>query len=162
MLISTKDGAWIETNPETINFRKAIHNLFLKINDYHNGELKNFEVVVYGSGSNSDKYQELMTIKDTNIVIIQPSKIMDYMKFKIVSEENKVINDIELYAQYKETEDQILKVSTHSSGDAITKIFKTGKTGRYIANVETLDIEGKDNVNFYVRALKNNDSSKSH
>lgn len=158
-LISQSNNAWVETKQERIEFKKAIQNLILKVNDYHYGELSGFTITAYGSNTNTGKFIELTSISDSNVLIMPQGKLMDYMKFKIIAQDGKVINDIELYAQYKETEEQSLKVSTHSSGDAITKIYKVDEAKKYIANVKILESELEDNISLFVRAFKNGESS---
>lgn len=129
-LIAEKDGAWLETIPVKVDFRKNVVSLFFKINDYMNGNLKDFIVTAYGS-SNGRDFVELGIYKNINLVSLYNTKIYDYVKFKVETVEGQIVKSLELFAQYKESSDSALKIMENDGGTATTKVYDTGIRGRF-------------------------------
>ena len=139
-LVSEKDGAWVETTPVKINFRKNVVSLFFKINDYINGNLKDFVVIAYGSNNGRD-FTELGIYKNTNLVSLYNKKIYDYIKFRIEAIEGQIIKSLELFAQYKESSDSALKITENSGGTATTKVYDVGIKGKFKLFCVEYDVE---------------------
>jgi len=153
-LIAQTEDAWIETSAVKIPYKKAVLNAFLKINDYPYGDLKDFTVKVLGATVSNGVYSEIMTVKDINQVIIQSSKLPNYLKFRITCAEKKVVNHLELFLQYREDPNETVKVTDNASGSCTTKLFDTCVAANYkVADIaaETVDDE---NIRYEVRAVK--------
>ena len=157
-LISQSDNSYLETDPIRINDRNIVFNLFLKINDYPYGRLKDFNVQVLGSNSLNGIYNELLNVTNTNLVIVQSTKLTGYIKFRITAKENQVITGLELYTQYRESASSALRVNKYDSGSLLTKVYDTCITANYLVKEIIADIVNPDKVKFYVRAARINNT----
>ena len=157
-LIAQTDNAVLITNPVRINYKNSTMNLFLKINDYPYGNLADFKVRVLGSNTQTGEYSEIVTEYDTNQISIQNSKLTNYLRFEITANENQVINHIELYAQYRETNDLELKIIEYNYGSCLTKVFDTCAVGNYrLSSVDAEEFD-KDNIEYEIRGGRSIDS----
>lgn len=150
-LIAQSDDCYLETSPISISDKSIIFNAFLKINDYPYNNLKDFNVKVLGSNSLNGTYNEILSVTNTNLVIIQNSKLTNYIKFRITAKESQVITSLELYFQYREIERNTIKISEYDRGSITSKIFDTAVT----ANYRIKEIIGSaENANYSVRAAR--------
>lgn len=157
MLISQANNSLIETPPIKINYKKACLNIFLKINDYPNNELKEFNVTTYGNNSGANEYAKIQTARRVNVATVQSEKITNYLKFEISAEEGKVINHLEVFAQYRETAEQALRISSYNYGTATTKVFDVVTPGRYIVKNIEAEETLSDKIKYQVRGAKSID-----
>lgn len=161
-LTATADGAFIETKAFEPSFIKSIESITLKINDYHTKNLKGFTVQVLGSNSAVGDFEILATYKNTNLVTIPGNNLRSYIKFKISTEENKVITSLELFANYKETENNLLRVYDSAFGNCVTKIFDLGAEGNYCLGSVEAEEENSDNIKYFIRGMRFDSSDNAY
>lgn len=161
-LTATADGAFVETKAFEPSFIKSIESLILKINDYHVKNLKGFTVQVLGSNSAVGDFEILATYKNTNVVTIPDSNLRSYLKFRISTEENKVITSIELFANYKESKNNLLRVYDSAFGNCVTKIFDLGAEGNYRLGSVEADEENSTNIKYFIRGMRFDNSDNAY
>lgn len=154
-MIAQTDLAELKTNSIYLKSRNAIRNVFIKINEYPYENFKDFEVVVYGSNSSSvSEDTEIYHSKNKNLFQIPNSVLTNYIKIKVIADENKIVKNITVFAQYNEGSESP-KINDIDYGICTSKIYDVGIAARYIIkNVDYELLSGNDAV-IQVRGLKN-------
>ena len=129
----------------------SINRLFIKINAVDLIPFKNLPTIIYGSNNDNDNFSIIQEIDDSNLIILKNSQIKSYLQILVEIVEGKVIDSIEIYAEYIETSSPTV-VTNINEGTLITKVYDMGKE----ANYSLMSIEGdiKGDISFYVRGLK--------
>ena len=153
-LVAMADNAYIETTPIRLEYIRSIRSLFIKVNDYHIKKLKGFNIQVYASSRADGDYQLIGTAKNTNVASVSGSKLLNYIKFKVMAEENKAITNIEVFANYFETDKDVLRIYDSSYGSCETKIFDLGAEGNYCLDSIVGDAINGQNVRFFIRGVR--------
>lgn len=154
-LVAQADQATAKTNAIHLSYRKAIRNLFIKINEYPYENFKNFDVVVYGSNNGVVAEDvEIYRGKNKNLFQIPHNVLTDYIKIKITSEDKKIIKNVTLFAQYN-VDLESPRVTDIDYGTCTSKIYDVGIQGRYIVKEVDYDLLDGNNVRIQVRGLRN-------
>ena len=156
-----KHGAiYAEERPATIKSptiflenHKAIKSIYVKINDVLIDGMKNFDVRIRGAKTSGDIFQTLVEEPKTNLARIFESKLMPYLQIEVDMPAERVINNIEVYAEYAES-DSPLHIIPNSEGELISKVYDT----TYAANYQLTRIEGAlsniDDIDIYIRGCR--------
>ena len=154
-LVAQTDQATAKTNTIHLNYRKAIRNLFIKINEYPYENFKNFDVVVYGSDNGVvGEDIEIYHGKNKNLFQIPHNVLTNYIKIKITSDDEKIIKNVTLFAQYN-VDLESPRVTDIDYGTCTSKIYDVGIQSRYIVKEVDYDLLDGSNVKIQVRGLKN-------
>ena len=133
---------------------ESVQTLYLKINDYHIRNLKGFTVQVYAASKIDGDYQLIGTTKNTNIAAISGGKLLNYIKFRIIAEENKAITSLEALANYVETDKDVLRIYDSNYGSCETKIFDLGAEGDYRLDEVVGDFLNSQYIRYFVRGIR--------
>ena len=153
-LVAMADNAYIETSPIRLEYIRSVQTLYLKINDYHIRNLKGFTVQVYAASKIDGDYQLIGTTKNTNIAAISGGKLLNYIKFRIIAEENKAITSLEALANYVETDKDVLRIYDSNYGSCETKIFDLGAEGDYRLDEVVGDFLNSQYIRYFVRGIR--------
>ena len=157
-LIAQQNDAVILTNPVKLDFKSSTMNVYLKINDYPYNNFQGFNVKVLSSNSVSGEYAEIMSLNNTNQVTVQNSKLNNYIKFEITASENKIIQHLELFAQYRETDSQLLRITDNTYGTLTTKVFDTCVNGDYLLSEIEREETKPESIEYEVRGGRYTDN----
>ena len=81
--------------------------------------------------------------------------LLKYIKIKVIIPDNKYLNNLNIYAEYKSTEANAPKVVTPSSGILLSKIYDTQNSTNYkIRDINISDISNINDVEIQVRAAR--------
>ena len=153
--ISTnKIEGYILTSPIYINNQSTIKKLIFKINDIELDIMSGFNIIVYTSNTYNDNYIPIGSFKN-NKGFIHGATLMQYVKLKIEMPANKVLNSISLYAEYKSTAENPLKLPLHESGYIVSRIYDLQEILDY--RLKDLGIDEISNINdieLYIRASR--------
>ena len=153
-LISQVNEATVETTTLKINNRNSIKNLYIKINDYLFNDFKDFNISILGSNTPSGEFNEVYTNKSRNLFIIPFTNITNYLKIIVSAKENKIINHIEVFAEYIETQTASPSTIINSYGQCVTKIYDLGIEARYVLKETIFESESPENISIQIRGLK--------
>lgn len=153
-LISQNNAGTIETKPIKILYKKSVIALMLKLNEYPFNDLKGFDITAYGCNLENGSYVEIGKILDDNILQIFQKDLYDYIKFKVEAKDNKVIRTMEVFAKYKETKSENLKILKSNSGSFMSKVFDTCANGNYRLSKINLETNHIEHLEFYIRGCK--------
>jgi hypothetical protein len=132
---------------------KAIKSIYVKINDVLINGMKNFDIRLKGANSLGEVFQTLVEEPKTNLARIFEPKLMPYLQIEVDMPAERVINNIEVYAEYAES-DSPLHIIPNSDGELISKVYDT----TYAANYQLTRIEGAlsniDDIDIYIRGCR--------
>lgn len=123
-----------------------INNILL--NDYY----KYFTVKVYTAENTEDTFKEIGNTVDNNILSIDNKKLDRYVKFKITMPDQTIIDNISLYAEYRET-DVKPQIDYNYKGVLISKILQTQDIGNFKVKKIIAAGDFKDTI-FKIRACR--------
>lgn len=140
-----------------IERRQNVKSIFIRINNVLLEQLKGFDMTVLTGRTEDGEFSVVETIKNSNSVTINGARLSDYIKLVITMPKEKIIEDIEVYAEY--AEGQGLSVRHYSRGYLETKIYDIGSPGNYFLsaiNLQNQELFGRSEV--LVRALRQNET----
>ena len=131
----------------------AINSIYVKINDVLTEDMRNFDVRIKGANSSGDIFQMLNEEPKTNLARIFKPKLLPYLQIEVDMPAERVINSIEIYAEYAES-DTPLHIIPNNDGELISKVYDTA----YAANYQLTRVEGAlsniDDIDIYVRGCR--------
>ena len=147
------DGS-ILTAPIYINNQNTIKRLIFKINDLKLDQLSGFNIIAYTSNTYDGNYVPVGSFKN-NKGYIKGQNLMEYVKFKIEMPANKIVDNIHVFAEYKSTAENTLKLTVNESGYIISKIYDLQETMNYRLNDLGIDdISNIKDIEIYIRASR--------
>ena len=151
---SNKIDGSILTAPIYINNQDTIKRLIFKINDLKLDQLSGFNIIAYTSNTHDGNYIPIGSFKN-NKGYIKGQNLMEYVKFKIEIPANKIVDNIHVFAEYKSTAENTLKLTVNESGYIISKIYDLQETMNYrISDLGIDDISNIKDIEVYVRASR--------
>lgn len=150
-------GGHIYTAPVYINNHSTVKRLIFKINDIEFDQMKGFSVNVYTSDTFDGNYIPVTNFK-TNKGYIEGKALLQYVKLKIEMPANKIIDNIHIFAEYKSTAENVLKLPLNESGYIITKIYDLQETLDYrLKDLGINDVSNINDIELYIRASRDID-----
>lgn len=156
--VAQQDGAILTTKVFKVKNPKALQNLFVKINNYPYDNLKDFNIKIFASNLMNTDFKEISNIAKKNLFTINATNATNYYKVEIISAENKIINNVEIFGLYHEGGTATPNVLTNEYGTCITKIYDSGFEAKYILKEIIQDTETPDEIKISIRGLKFSDS----
>ena len=144
------------TEPIYLRSKNSIEKTVVKINDVFADELKGFVISVYSSVSRKGGYNKIFSVKDSNIAELPKHLLNNYVKIEIEAKQGKIINSIDVYAKYIESDESILAVFAKEAGSLVTKIYDLGTAARFKLNNIEFESNQPQNVQFYIRGCREN------
>ena len=143
----------IRTPKIFIENHKAINSLFIKVNDILIEKMSGFAIRAMASTARDGHYQVVLEQENTNIAQLFKTKLAPYLQIEVDMPAETVINTIEIYAEYAET-DAPLHVVPEEGGELVSKVYNTA----YAASYQLSQIEGtfsnmKD-IDVYIRGCR--------
>ena len=90
-----------------------------------------------------------------NYGYVYGDSLLKYIKIKVTMPDNKYLNNLYIYAEYKSTESNAPKVITPSSGVLMSKIYDAQYSADYkIRDINISDVSNINDVEIQVRASK--------
>ena len=153
--ISTgKTEGYILTSPIYINNQNTVKQILFKINDINLDQLSGFNIIAYTSNTYNDNYVPIGSFT-TNKGFIDGKNLLQYIKLKITMPANKIIDNISVFAEYKSSKEDPLRLPLHESGYIESKIYDLQEILDY--RLKDLGIEDVSNINdieIYIRASR--------
>ena len=149
------DKAYIESDYLRLDYLEAVKTLYIKINNYPAQNLKGFRISVLASDSTGREFKSIETASDTNLLAVSGSRLKQFIKLRIEAEEDKEIENIEVFAAYKEGLMAGPKVFTLDRGNAVTKIYDLGAEGSFMLK-RIIYSSDKDSsrARFFIRGIR--------
>jgi hypothetical protein len=144
----------ILTSPIYINNQSTIKKLIFKINDIDIDRMSGFNIIAYTSNTYNDNYIPIGNFT-SNKGSIHGATLMQYVKFKIEIPPNKVLNNIDVFVEYKSSAENPLKLPLHESGYIESKIYDLQETLDYrLKDLGIDDISNINDIELYIRASR--------
>ena len=149
------DKAYIESDYLRLDYLEAVKTLYIKINNYPAQNLKGFRISVLASDRTGSEFKSIETASDTNLLAVSGSRLKQFIKLRIEAEEGREIENIEVFAAYKEGLMAGPKVFTLDRGNAVTKIYDLGAEGSFILK-RIIYSSDKDSsrARFFIRGIR--------
>ena len=147
-------GGDLLTPPIYLNNQDTIKRLIFKINDIELDQMIGFNIIVYTSDSYDGYYTPIGSFKSNKSFIVGES-LLQYVKFKVEVPAHKILNSIHIFAEYKSSAENPLRLILNESGYIESKIFDLQETLDY--RLKDLGIEDISNINdieLYIRASR--------
>lgn len=152
------DG-YIETAPIYLDNPKTIKRIVVKINEIEFIDMKGMKIQILSSNTRNGVYIPINTFND-NYGYVYGDALLKYIKIKVIMPDNRYLNNLNIYAEYKSTEANAPKVLTPSVGELISKIYDTQFSADYkIRNINLDSISNINDVEIQVRASRNDYSA---
>lgn len=138
----SQDGIGIITTPAIyLRNKQSIKSLIVKVNDVLVGNLTDFNITISTGNQPTATFNEAVSLKKTNVVQAPQNKLLSHVKIMVEMPAGRVINNIEVFAEYAET-NVPLHIATNKTGDITTKVYDIG----YMAKLKVLglDVKGLD------------------
>lgn len=145
---------YIETAPIYLDNPMTIKRVIVKANEIGFDDMRGFKIQILSSNTREGVYMPINTFND-NYGYVYGDALLKYIKIKITMPDNKFLNNLNIYAEYKSTEANAPKVLMPSSGELITKIYDAQYSTDYrIREISIADISNISDVEIQVRASK--------
>ena len=116
--------------------------------------MRGFKIQILSSNTRNGVYMPINTFSD-NHGYVYGDALLKYIKIKVIIPDNKYLNNLNIYAEYKSTEANAPKVVTPSSGILLSKIYDTQNSTNYkIRDINISDISNINDVEIQVRAAR--------
>ena len=144
---------YVEIDPTVIN------RLFIKINDILIDKMDKFKITILSTDNKKRPNYEILTT-NSNYAFAYGTDLYRYVKAEIEIPENCVIDKIEILVEYKSTKDNAPKLITPTTGNLISPVYDSQQSSIYsIKNINIKDISNINDVEVYVRAMTDNNTS---
>lgn len=145
---------YIETAPIYLDNPMTIKRVIVKANEIGFDDMRGFKIQILSSNTREGVYMPINTFND-NYGYVYGDALLKYIKIKVTMPDNKFLNNLNIYAEYKSTEANAPKVLMPSSGELITKIYDAQYSTDYrIREISISDISNINDVEIQVRASK--------
>lgn len=145
---------YIETAPIYLDNPMTIKRIIVKANEIGFNDMRGFKIQILSSNTREGVYMPINTFND-NYGYVYGDALLKYIKIKVTMPDNKFLNNLNIYAEYKSTEANAPKVLMPSSGELITKIYDAQYSTDYrIREISISDISNINDVEIQVRASK--------
>lgn len=145
---------YIETAPIYLDNPMTIKRIIVKANEIGFDDMRGFKIQILSSNTREGVYMPINTFND-NYGYMYGDALLKYIKIKVTMPDNKFLNNLNIYAEYKSTEANAPKVLMPSSGELITKIYDAQYSTDYrIREISIADISNINDVEIQVRASK--------
>lgn len=145
---------YIETAPIYLDNPMTIKRVIVKANEIGFDDMRGFKIQILSSNTREGVYMPINTFND-NYGYVYGDALLKYIKIKVTMPDNKFLNNLNIYAEYKSTEANAPKVLMPSSGELITKIYDAQYSTDYrIREISIADISNINDVEIQVRASK--------
>lgn len=145
---------YIETAPIYLDNPMTIKRVIVKANEIGFDDMRGFKIQILSSNTREGVYMPINTFND-NYGYVYGDALLKYIKIKVTMPDNKFLNNLNIYAEYKSTEANAPKVLMPSSGELITKIYDAQYSTDYrIREISIADISNISDVEIQVRASK--------
>ena len=145
---------YIETAPIYLDNPITIKRVIVKANEIGFDDMRGFKIQILSSNTREGVYMPINTFND-NYGYVYGDALLKYIKIKVTMPDNKFLNNLNIYAEYKSTEANAPKVLMPSSGELITKIYDAQYSTDYrIREISIADISNINDVEIQVRASK--------
>ena len=145
---------YIETAPIYLDNPMTIKRVIVKANEIGFDDMRGFKIQILSSNTREGVYMPINTFTD-NYGYVYGDALLKYIKIKVTMPDNKFLNNLNIYAEYKSTEANAPKVLMPSSGELITKIYDAQYSTDYrIREISIADISNINDVEIQVRASK--------
>ena len=132
----------------------TIKRVIVKANEIGFDDMRGFKIQILSSNTREGVYMPINTFND-NYGYVYGDALLKYIKIKVTMPDNKFLNNLNIYAEYKSTEANAPKVLMPSSGELITKIYDAQYSTDYrIREISIADISNISDVEIQVRASK--------
>ena len=151
---TTKTEGVIETAPIFLDNPMTIKRIIIKANEIGFDNMRGFKIQILSSNTRHGAYMPINTFSD-NYGYVYGDALLKYIKIKVTIPDNKYLNNLNIYAEYKSTEANAPKVITPSSGILVSKIYDTQNSTDYkIKDINISDISNINDVEIQVRAAR--------
>lgn len=151
---TSKTEGVIETAPIFLDNPMTIKRLIIKANEIGFDNMRGFKIQVLSSNTRDGVYMPINTFSD-NHGYVYGDALLKYIKIKVTIPDNKYLNNLNIYAEYKSTETNAPKIITPSSGILVSKIYDTQNSTDYkIRDISIADISNINDVEIQVRTAK--------
>lgn len=156
-VISGSKPGRIETPPIYINNTNIIKSLLFKVNNILFDKTKDLEMKILTSNNKNSGYKEISNSKN-NICISEGNTINKYVKLEITIPAGKVLNSIEVYAEYLSDDENAPSEMDVTNGTYTSKVLDAQYNERF--HIKDIGIESIsediDDYVFQIRASKEN------
>lgn len=151
---------YVETTPIFVGDIRIIKNFIFKINDVLLDDMKGFETKILTSNQIKGQYR-LVSTSQENMGYVKGAVLDKYVKVQIKMAPHKIINNIDLYIEYRSDKYAAPAEVTASSGKYYSKILDTYDTKNYMLKGISMDtVSNINNVEIEIRGARLGDSDK--
>ena len=151
---STNRTGMIETEPFYVRNKGSIRNMIFKVNEVLTDETSGFRIEILTSSTLGGLFNLIATEESGNKLIVPHNRLSNYVKLRVEMPPHKVINNIEIFSEYVET-DSPLRVGTYQNGQLTTKIYDTGFVKHYRLKKLAADaVKNLEDIELHVRAFR--------
>lgn len=145
---------YVETAPIFLDNPMTIKRVVIKANEIGFDDMRGFKIQVLSSNTRDGIYMPINTFND-NYGYVYGDALLKYIKIKVTMPDNKYLNNLNIYAEYKSTENNAPRVITQSSGVLVSKVYDAQYSADYkIRDINISDISNINDVEIQVRASK--------
>lgn len=149
-----KTEGYIETAPIYLDNPMTIKRVIVKANEIGFDDMRGFKIQILSSNTRTGVYMPINTFND-NYGYVYGDALLKYIKIRVTMPDNKYLNNLNIYAEYKSTKANAPKVIIPSSGVLMSKIYDTQYSTDYkIRDISISDISNINDVEIQVRASK--------
>ena len=155
-LVFRHNTGFIRTPSIYIPHNNSVYRLYIKINDLITEQYENFTVKIYGSNSRETGFTFLTEVQNTNFIILKQGNVPAYIYLDIYNKIGSIVQSIEIYARYAETNtSRILVANKYRQCSIVSQLYDLNVNANYIvANIDA-KINGNPNkVKHYVRGCR--------
>lgn len=148
----------LETDSIYVRNKNSLRSMIVKINEVLLDATTGFRIEVYTSERPGGMYNLIAVEEEGNTLIVPYNRLSNYIKVKVDMPPNKVINNLEVYSEYIETESP-LRVGEYENGQLTTKVYDSGFEKHYLVKRFIADqVTKPEFIDVSVRAFRQGDN----
>lgn len=135
------------------NHKAALH-IYVKINDVLLPQMENFNVRLYTASSEDGARYDVGKKQETNLAIYNGAVTERYLQVVVEMPRHKVINNLEVYVRYGQTDKASVQASINQNGEFISKVYDmTNKASYRFAELDG-NVKDLGAMRLYMRGCK--------
>ena len=144
---------FIEINPDIIN------RLFVRVNDVLIDNMDQFKITIHTTSNKKNPTKNIITHRNS-YAFTYGHNLEKYIKVEIEIPEDYVINKFDIVAEYKTTDKKAPMLNLPITGTVTSQVYDVQESLNYnIKNININDISNINDVEIYIRAMTDNNTS---
>lgn len=157
MVISKTQPGELTTEPIYVGDIRMIKTMTLQLNDVGFDQMSGFVTTVLTSDDYYGTYETRISFSNNKGVLLESEveKLKKYIKIKITMPPNKIVHELSIFTEYKESKEATPVEKVNSNGIIISEIYNANYSAKYrLDNLIISQVSHRDDIDIYIRGAR--------